>query len=139
MKNIQTQFYGLFDASKSLLYFHIKIKNVDIMDYHMTEEILDRLKRTYELFKHRFFEYNKILLVSMHDFVELSPVNMIKYIEYIFNKINSILKNYIMYFELYENYRQQLISILDPNTNIDIEMLEVNSDIEIDDINFINL
>ena len=56
--------------------------------------------------------------------------------EYIFNKIDTILNNYIMYFQLYESYRIQLNNMLNPSVPVNIDIQIVSSDCS-DDINFI--
>jgi hypothetical protein len=75
----------------------------------------------------------------MYEFIDLNFKNQIKYVEYIFNKINIIMKQIITYFELYDNYRHQIISILSDNNIIDITCSsEIDSDIDINDMEFIN-
>lgn len=144
LKNINLKFLSYFDASKSMFYYHIKLKQIMDIDkpvnkYHI-DDMTDRLKKTYSLFKHSFFEYNDIIVISLYEFVELSLKNMIKYIEYIFNKINMIMKQTITYFELYNNYRHRLINILSSNNMIEIieHNSEIDSDIDINDMQFIN-
>jgi hypothetical protein len=143
LKNVHLKFLSYFDASKSMLYYHVKLKQMIDVDkpvngYHV-EDMVDRLKKTYSLFKYSFFEKNDIIIVSLYEFVELSLKNMIKYIEYIFNKINMIMKQIITYFELYNNYRQQLINILYDNNMLEITYTsEIDSDIDINDMQFIN-
>ena len=143
LKNVHLKFLSYFDASKTMLYYHVKLKQMIDIDktvngYHI-EDMVDRLKKTYDLFKHSFFEKNDIIIVSMYEFVELSFKNMIKYIEYIFGKINMIIKQTITYFELYNNYRHQLINILYDNNMLEITYSsEIDSDIDINDMEFIN-
>jgi hypothetical protein len=144
LQNIHLKFLSYFDASKSLLYYHTKLKQITeningtVSDFHI-EDMVDRLKKTYDLFKYTFFEENDIILISMYEFIDLSFKNQIKYVEYIFNKINIILRQTITYFELYDNYRHQLISILSDNNIIDITCSsEIDSDIDINDMEFIN-
>ncbi len=148
LQNVHMKFHSYFDASKSLLYYHVKLKQItenisssvssSVSSFHI-EDMVDRLKRTYDLFKHNFFEENNIILISMYEFIDLNFKNQIKYVEYIFNKINIIMKQIITYFELYDNYRHQLISILSDNNIIDITCSsEIDSDIDINDMEFIN-
>jgi hypothetical protein len=144
LQNIHLKFLSYFDASKSLLYYHTKLKQITeningtVSDFHI-EDMVDRLKKTYDLFKHTFFEENDIILISMYEFIDLNFKNQIKYVEYIFNKINIIMKQIITYFELYDNYRHQIISILSDNNIIDITCSsEIDSDIDINDMEFIN-
>jgi hypothetical protein len=144
LQNIHLKFLSYFDASKSLLYYHVKLKQITeningmVSGFHI-EDMVDRLKKTYDLFKYTFFKENNIILISMYEFVDLSFKNQIKYVEYIFNKINIIMKQTITYFELYDNYRHQLISILSDNNMIDITYSsEIDSDIDINDMEFIN-
>ncbi len=139
------KFMSLFDGSKGLLYFHHKLKGIDKLTenkhlnsgyiYHI-DEMTNRLRDVYLLFKHSFFSENNILTLSCDDFLNLKFENMIKYTEYIFNKIHSILNQYIVFFKLYEINRQQLINLISINT-IEINIDDVNSDIESDDLLFI--
>ena len=62
---------------------------------------------------------------------------MVKYVEYIFTKVNNILVHNINYLMLYNNYRLQLYNLLYNTSNIDIDIMDVNSDIEPDDLSFI--
>jgi hypothetical protein len=75
--------------------------------------------------------------MTVTQFHDLVFENKVKYTEYIFNKINNILTNNINYLILYENYRQQLINILNNNIDINIDINDVDSDIETDDLQFI--
>ncbi len=137
------KFMSIFDGSKGILYFHNKLKGMEKLtkyedssySYHI-EEMINRLHKVYLLFKHSFFSENNILILSTHDFLNLKFENMVKYTEYIFNKIHSILTQYILFFKLYEINRQQLINIITIN-DIEINIDDVNSDIESDDILFI--
>ena len=146
MKNINEQinylnillnkFMSLFDGSKGILFFHHKLKGIEKYNIYHVDEMINRLRDVYLLFKHSFFLENNILILSSHDFLDLKFENMIKYTEYIFNKIHSILNQYIIFFKLYEINRQQLINIISIN-NIEINIDDVNSDIETDDLQFI--
>ena len=138
LNNMHTLFLGLFDGSKGSLYFHIKLKGVVSPlghNYHI-EEMLSRLKKTHSMFKMSFFSEYKIILLSYYQFMDLTFENMIKYTEYIFTKINNIINHTINYFILYNNYRQQLHNILYTESNIDIDINDVNSDIDLDDLPF---
>lgn len=134
LKILYTKFLSLFDGSKGCLYFHVKLKAVEKENQYHIDEILDRLKLTYSMFKSSFFEINKIIILDSNQFMDLKFSNMIKYTEYIFLKINSILKEYISYFELYEYYRVRLYNILNTMHFIDIDINETNSDIDDDDL-----
>jgi hypothetical protein len=137
LKKLHTSFLSLFDGSKGSFYFHVKIKGMkDGNDYHL-EEIKDRLKKTYDMFKMNFFNEYNIILISYHQFIDLSFENMVKYVEYIFTKVNNIIVHNINYLMLYNNYRLQLYNLLYNISNIDIDIIDVNSDIEPDDLSFI--
>ncbi len=136
LKKIHTTFLALFDGSKGSFYFHLKIKGMkDGNNYHL-EEILLRLKKTYNIFKQSFFNEYNILLITYSQFEDLTFENMVKYVEYIFTKVNNVLIQNINYLVLYENYRVQLYNILYNKSNIDIDINDVNSDIEQDDLPF---
>jgi hypothetical protein len=138
LKNIQNSFLGLFDCSKGYFYFHAKLKGITNHSgytYHI-DEMIKRLKKVYDMFKMSFFNEYNIILLSYYQFIDLTFENMIKYTEYIFNKINIIINHNINYFILYNNYRIQLYNILYNNSNIDIDIMDVNSDIETDDLTF---
>ncbi len=136
LKELFTEFMSIFDGSKGLLLFHIKLKTCPQNNYHV-EEIKYRLIKLYNLLKHSFFTENKILIISNTDFIDLTFENMIKYTEYLFTKIKNILLQYITYFELYENYREQLENILCIDNDVCIIDNDNNdndiSDIEMDD------
>ncbi len=137
-KNLHTKFLCLFDGSKGLLYLHLKLKGMKEGNHYHYEQLLDRLKKTFDLFKKPFFDQYKIVILSYHQFIELKFENMIKYTEYIFNKINNILVNNINYLVLYDNYRLQLYNLLYTNSDININVNNVDSDIDTDDIILIN-
>ena len=140
LKNVYHKYLAIFDCSKGPLSFHLKLKVVDDMDtkitYIHTSEIIYRLRLAYKLFDYKFFHYNKILTVSIFDFNDMSFKNKIKYVEYIFLKINKILVNYLNYFQLYASLRMQLENLLTPSP-VNFEIGIVQSEIGLDDINFI--
>jgi hypothetical protein len=139
LKNIHKSFLCLFDCSKGTFYFHSKLRgivNTEGYSYHI-EEMIKRLKKTYDMFKISFFNNYNIILISNYQFIDLKFENMIKYTEYIFNKINNIIIQNINYLILYNNYRNQLYNLLYNKSNIHIDINDVNSDIEQDDIPFI--
>ncbi len=137
-KSLHTKFLCLFDGSKGFLYLHLKLKGMKEGNHYHYEQLSERLKKTFDLFKKPFFDEYKIVLLTFHQFVELKFENMIKYTEYIFNKINSILVNNINYLLLYDNYRIQLYNLLYNNSDININVNNVDSDIDNDDIILIN-
>ncbi len=136
LKKLHTSFLCLFDGSKGSFYFHLKIKGMKEGNNYHFEEIRDRLKKTYDMFKLSFFNEYNIILLSNHQFSDLTFENMIKYVEYIFVKINNIIIQNINYLILYNNYRLQLYNLLYNQSNIDIDVMDVNSDIEEDDLPF---
>jgi hypothetical protein len=136
-KNLHNKFLYLFDGSKGFLYLHLKLKGMKEGNNYHYEQLLERLKKTFDLFKKPFFDEYKIVLLSYYQFIELKFENMIKYTEYIFNKINNILINNIQYLVLYENYRTQLYNLLYNNSDININVNNVDSDIDTDDITLI--
>jgi hypothetical protein len=136
-KNLHNKFLYLFDGSKGYLYLHLKLKGMKEGNHYHYEQLLDRLKKTFDLFKKPFFNEYKIMLLSYYQFIELKFENMIKYTEYIFNKINNILLNSINYLVLYDNYRIQLYNLLYNTSDINININNVDSDIDTDDITLI--
>lgn len=139
LKNLYTIFLSIFDGSKSTFYFHLKLKsmnNPNSTEYHI-HEIESRLRKLYNLLKRDFFVENNILLLNNEEFYNLKFENMVKYTEYIFNKINSLIYKYIDYFELYENYRQKFENIITISYELDIDIIDFDSDIDIDDIDLI--
>ncbi len=136
-KNLYTKFLCLFDGSKGFLYLHLKLKGMKEGNHYHHEQLLERLKKTFDLFKKPFFDEYKIVLLSYYQFIELKFENMIKYTEYIFNKINNILVNNINYLVLYDNYRTQLYNLLYNYSDININVNNVDSDIDTDDITLI--
>ncbi len=142
LKNMHKQLLIIFDGSKTQLYFHIRLKSNtnDLGNNYHIEQIMERLKKTVSLFKLAFFREHDIYILSNFQFMDLTFNNMVKYTEYIFNKVNNHLLQYISYFEHYNHYRIELINLLDNNQinemiNIDVD--EISSDIDIDDIDLI--
>jgi hypothetical protein len=137
LKKIHTLFLCLFDGSKGSFYFHVKMKGMKEGNMYHLDEIRNRLKKTYDMFKLAFFNEYNIILISHYQFLDLTFDNMVKYVEYIFNKVNSIIIHNINYLILYNNYRIQLHNLLYSILNIDIDIIDVDSDIEYDDLPFI--
>ena len=137
LKKIHTSFLCLFDGSKGYFYFHTRMKGLKEGNIYHLEEIKVRLKKTYDMFKMNFFNEYNIILITYYQFEDLTFVNMVKYVEYIFTKVNNILIYNINYLMLYNNYRLQLYNLLYNTSNIDINIMDVNSDIEPDDLSFI--
>jgi hypothetical protein len=139
LKNLYTIFLSIFDGSKSTFYFHLKLKNITYPNSYHIHEIECRLRKLYNLLKKPFFTENNILLLNNEDFYDLKFENMVRYTEYIFNKINSLICKYIGYFELYENYREQFENIISISNmlDIDIDISDFDSDIDTCDINSI--
>ena len=138
LKNIYTAFLCLFDGSKGSFYFHVKMKGIKEANHYHLDEIKSRLKKTYDMFKLNFFNEYNIILITYHQFLDLTFDNMVKYVEYIFTKVNGIIVNNINYLILYDNYRIQLYNLLYSISNIDINVVDVDSEIEPDDLYFIN-
>ncbi len=137
---LNDQLLCIFDGTKSNYFFHLRISNITNKNHNNIDEIVSRLKKAYDLFKYSFFEENNIIIVSYSDFIHLEFKEMVIYVEYIFNKLKKILDEYIYYFTIYNYHRRNLYNILysDNNINIDID-INVSSDIEEDDINYINI
>ena len=137
LNKLRRTFLSLFDCSKGAFYFHLRLKGLIHKNNYHIEEINKRLKTVSSMFKLNFFNEYKIMAISNYDFIDLTFENMIKYTEYIFNKINIILSQIINYLILYNNYRLQLYNILYTELNIDININDVDSDIDDDDIKLI--
>ena len=137
LDKLYTIFLSIFDGSKSIFYFHTKLKTVTEPNSYHINEIEYRLRKLYSLLKKDFFKENNILLLNNEEFYDLKFENMVKYTEYIFNKINSLLSKYIGYFELYENYRQKFENIITISYALDIDIIDVDSDIDTYDIDLI--
>ncbi len=137
LKNLYTIFLSIFDGSKSIFYFHLKLKTITEPNSYHIHELESRLRKLYNLLKKPFFTENNILLLNNEEFHNLKFENMVKYTEYIFNKINSLISKYIDYFELYENYRQKFENIITIENMLDIDIIDVDSDINIDDLDLL--
>jgi hypothetical protein len=138
LNKLHNTFLSLFDGSKGMFLFHLRLKGMKEGNSYHLDEMHDRLKKTYDIFKLNFFNQYKIILLNNYQYIDLSFENKIKYTEYIFNKINNILLHIINYLKLYNNYRLQLYNLLYNETNIDININNVDSDIDNDDIILIN-
>jgi hypothetical protein len=79
-----------------------------------------------------------IILITYLQFEDLTFENKVKYVEYIFTKVNNILVHNINYFILYNNYRLQLYNLLYNTSNININIMDVDSEIEQEDLYFMN-
>ena len=134
LNKLQLSFLALFDGVKSLQLIHVKLLCIEYNDYHV-EEMIDRLSQVYKLFKYNFFNKNKFNILELTNFIDLSFTDKISYTRYIYNNISKILTKYITYFQLYESYRLQLVTLLNPSINISIQT--VSSDVDSDDIDFI--
>jgi hypothetical protein len=137
LEKLYTIFLSIFDGSKSTFYFHTKLKTITVPNSYHINEIESRLRKLYSLLKKDFFKENNILLLNNEEFYDLKFENMVKYTEYIFNKINSLLSKYIGYFELYENYRQKFENIITISYALDIDIIDFDSDIDTYDIDLI--
>lgn len=138
LKKIQTSFLCLFDGSKGSFYFHVKMKGMKEGNSYHFEEIKSRLKKTYDMFKLNFFNEYNIVLITTHQLEDLTFENMVKYVEYIFAKVNTVLIHNINYLILYNNYRLQLYNLLYNSSNINIDIMDVDSELEPEDLHFIN-
>jgi hypothetical protein len=137
IKNLQQNFLSLFDGSKGALYLHLKLKGMKEGNSYHYEQLLERLKKTFNMFKMKFFNEYKLVVLSYYQFVDLTFENIIKYTEYIFTKINNILNNIINYLILYDNYRVQLYNLLYTNSDLNINIHNVDSDLDNEDITLI--
>lgn len=135
LKKLKKQFLAIFDGTRSTNYLHLKLKTTNYNIYHV-EEMIDRLTLLYRLFKCNFFTKIKCNIILLSEFVDLTFLEQIEYITNMFNKIEKILTNSLMYFQLYESYRVQLDNLLIPN-DIDIGVINVSSELDTDDIIFI--
>jgi hypothetical protein len=134
LDSLHTKFLGINDCSIGSLYFHNKLKilskdrdNVNVI------EILNRLKLTYKMFGKKFFDTYNINLMSYEDFDDISLMGKIKFIEYIFIKVNNTLIDIIEKFKLYNCMINYIKNIINP------KYINIESDVftsEIDDIDF---
>ena len=133
---LKDTFYSLFDCTKGTLYFHVKLKDGPMNQYHV-DEMVDRLEKVYKMFKFNFFLKIKCTVLTIDEFVTMTFTDMVNYVEYIFTIINNILNHYIFNFQIYDFYRNQLDNMVNPVKPIHIDMIDVSSELEIDDINYI--
>lgn len=133
---LKEKFDSQFDSTKGNIYFHIKLKEGYSNTYHI-EEMIERLETIYKMFKYNFFDQIKCKVMTRDEFIYMPYDDMVKYVEYIFVKINKILNHYIFNFQIYDFYRSQLENLTNPVEPININIVDVCSEIEIDDINFI--
>jgi len=136
LKNLRNSFLSIYDGRIGNIYFHLRIKGSD-ENTNIIDEMIDRLHQIYKLFKYNFFYQSGTILLLHEDFMDLTYEKRVEYVEYIFNKIKKILDYYILSFELYELYRSQLDTLLNPIPPLHIDIFNVYSDIENEDIDFI--
>ena len=56
LKQLHITFLSIFDGSKGMLYFHLKLKSIEKPNNYHIEEIILRLKKTFNIFNKRFFD-----------------------------------------------------------------------------------
>lgn len=122
------------DCSIGFLSFHEKIKTLDNDKYNVnTNEMLDRLTYIYKLFGYNFFKCNNISMISYYDFEDFNINKRVRYVEYIFNKVNYIITDIINNIKLYDCIRNNMLSIINPKF-ISINIDNLNSEIDYNDI-----
>lgn len=134
LKKLKETVLALFDGSKSSMYLHTKLQ---IYNREHVDQLVERLTKLFKLFKHNFFISNNINIILLDDFLYMSFSKMVEYCEYIFFKIIRILTNYINYFILYEIYIVQIEYLINPTSYINIDIEDVSSDIDDDELCFI--
>lgn len=126
-----------YDCSKGSITFMLRLRigyNEKSLIF-IENEMIKRLIKTKKLFKLPFFKKNKIILISLDNFLDLTYQNKINYLDYIFITCLKKLLNYINYLELYNSYRLELIHLLSLK-NINIIETTNNIDFSISDIEF---
>jgi len=108
---LNTAFISLFDGSYSNVLLHNRLKLAPFSNYHV-EEMINRLTQVYKLFKYNFFYKIDCEILESEDFLYMTFKKQVEYMEYVFNKINTILTLYIGYFIEYNLYRNKLEDLL---------------------------
>lgn len=136
--NLKLRFLSIFDCSIGNISLPLKLRSIEnpsdeIKNIH-TNEIIKRLLLIYKIFGYNFFASNNIILVTINDIFDMTFKNRINYFDYIFNKINKILTNYINILSLYNLNLIELKCLLNPiPLNFEIESLDSDIDFDLAD------
>ena len=137
--NLKQQFLAIFDGCIGNYLFHLKINDLNntINESIHIDEMILRLEMLCKLFKYNFFIKNKIKIYNLNDFIDLPYNEKIIYMNYLFLRINKILTNNIVYFDLLNIYQEQYYYLINPRTKININIIKNEYDLNLEDINFI--
>lgn len=127
--------FAINDCSKGNISFSSRIKVLVYEPHnikHNDTEIAYRLKLIYDLFGYKFFELNKIILITMFEYNSMDINGKVKYVEYIFNKTKTTINKIINKLKVYNTYKKSLKNLLNPKI-INIEMsTNLSDDIDFD-------
>jgi hypothetical protein len=132
---IQNHFMSIFDCSKGGIPYHLKVYNLlkTEQKHFIIENIKERLELILNIFGEKIFINLNIPLICSQDFDKLTPEEMTKYLQIIFQKFNEVLTQTIKIFESFNYHCLELNNLLNP-VNIQINTSFLDSETECDDI-----
>ena len=113
LQELKIKFMSLFDGTHSKILIHNRLRGITNVEGDHIEEIINRLTQVYQLFKYNFFNQINCILIEHNEFIYMSFIKQVDYMEYVYNKINKVLTLYIDYFIEYNLYRDKLECLLD--------------------------
>ena len=135
LEETRKKFYALFDLSYGTIPIFVRMSSCLDNNYHVINNIMERIHKVYKLFRHRFFIEYDILLLTSHQLLNLSAEGKVKYCLYIYYKINKILNSIINTFEIYQTINNQLNSLVNPKP-IKFIIDNVQSETDMEDLMF---
>lgn len=141
--NLKTRFDAIFDCSKSnepfykKLYCYINKNNkwFEQSYYDINENIIHRLELILKLIGKKIFEAVEIPVITMEEYESLDASDIIKYMGAIYERISAFLEESIDLFTSYNMICMQINSMINP-TIVNIEIKEIESETELDDIKY---
>jgi hypothetical protein len=137
LQHKKEHFQAIFDCSKSNpIPFYMKISHLLNNDFYRIEildEIALRLVILLQIFPHNIFTELNIPLILASDFYNMPTLEIINYLNIIYNKFNLLIHNTIDLFINFKVICYEIDIILNPLL-VSIIPDEINSDTEIDDI-----
>lgn len=137
---VNNQFLSIYDCSRGGIPYHIKLINLlkepKCNKGEVLEDLKNRLIMLLKLFGSSLFQTLGIPIISISDFYNLSDDNLIKYVIFIYEKINELLNQTIKLFESYNLTCVQISSLINPVV-INVNSSLIDSETDAEDINLL--
>lgn len=139
--NLKIKFEAIYDCSKSKEPFHKKLgtyinknnKWIEQSYYDINENIIYRLELILKLIGKKVFELVEIPVITFDEYNSLDAIDIIKYMEAIYERISNFLEESIDLFTSYNMVCMQINSMINP-TIVNVIIKEIDSETDIDDI-----